>query len=124
MSTTTTPDINQVMATIQTLMGQQAQVIQTLADGNRPRNALTDTRGIGRPGNFKGDQSKYKEWMMKLNAYLRTLNPSYLDWISQLIHRNEVVNEEMMNRLANGKNIDNVIEFNQKLYSVNRHHGR
>ena len=41
-----------------------------------PRNTqLTDTRGIGKPSNFRGDQGKFKEWMLKLNAYLRSLNP-------------------------------------------------
>ena len=98
MSATSTPELSQVMATIQQLMEQQALMLQAIADNSKSKVQLTDTRGIGKPGILYGDQAKYKEWMLKLNAYLRSVNPAYTDWIQQLIIKNEEINETMMQK--------------------------
>ena len=42
---------------------------------------MTDTRGIGRPITFKGEESKYAEWKAKLLAYLRVIIPQSDRWI-------------------------------------------
>ena len=36
---------------------------------------MVDSGGIGKPGNYKGDEAKYQEWKVKLKAYLRVSIP-------------------------------------------------
>ena len=42
---------------------------------------MTDSRGIGRPMTFKGDEGKYAEWKAKLLAYIRVSIPHAADWV-------------------------------------------
>ena len=56
--------------------------------------------------------------MLKLNAYLRSLNPEYLTWLNSLINRGEEVNETMMRRYSGDRDISKVLEFNARLHSL------
>ena len=55
------------------LAKQQFEALQTLIQGSAKSHGdgMTDTRGIGRPITFKGEENKYAEWKAKLLAHLR-----------------------------------------------------
>ena len=57
------------------LMKQQNDTLAVLVGSGRGNSGLTDTRGIGRPVAFKGDELKYAEWKAKLMACLRISTP-------------------------------------------------
>ena len=61
------------------LQSTLAQVISHSADKPKTTN-MVDSRGIGKPGVFKGDESKFIEWIAKLNAFLRSSNPNGMTW--------------------------------------------
>ena len=44
---------------------------------------MTNTRGIGRPISFEGDEGKYGEWKAKLLAYWRVAVPKSDVWIQR-----------------------------------------
>ena len=52
---------------------------------------LADTRGIGKPSNFKGDEGKYPEWKAKLNAYIRSSDRKAYDWVIKLCEHHEPI---------------------------------
>ena len=63
-------NLNQIMK------NQHEALTQLMQQGvGRGSGQMTDTRGIGRPITFKGDEHKYQEWKAKLTAYLRVTNP-------------------------------------------------
>ena len=57
------------------IMKQQQDSLNQIVGNVRGNSVLTDTRGIGRPVTFKGDEAKYAEWEAKLLAYLRISTP-------------------------------------------------
>ena len=57
------------------LMKQRNDTLAVLVGSGRGNSGLTDTRGIGRPVAFEGDELKYAEWKAKLMAYLRISTP-------------------------------------------------
>ena len=59
-----------------TLAKQQFDALQLLVQGTKTSSgAMTDTRDIGRPKKFKGEENKYGELKAKLLAYLRVPVP-------------------------------------------------
>ena len=51
-------------ANMATLAGQQMDALQVIVQNSKPHTGLTsftDTRGIGRPITFKGEEVKYAE---------------------------------------------------------------
>ena len=66
-----------------TLAKQQFDALQTLIQGTTKTHGggMTDTRGIGRPITFKGEETKYAEWKAKLMAYLSVAAPKSDEWI-------------------------------------------
>ena len=63
---------------LQRVFNEIHKMIGTVAA--KPSN-MVDSRGIGKPGNYKGDEAKYQEWKVKLNAYLRVSNPQGLQML-------------------------------------------
>ena len=65
-----------------TLAKQQFDALQLLVQGTKTSSgAMTDTRDIGRPKTFKGEENKYGELKAKLLAYLRVPVPKSDEWI-------------------------------------------
>lgn len=54
---------------MQQLVQQFTHVLQTVAHTSRPSPEVTGTRGLGRPTTFKGEDTKYHEWMGAYLAY-------------------------------------------------------
>ena len=78
-----------------TLASQQMDALKAIVQSsNRPQNTLTDTRGIGKPVNFKGDEAKYAEWKAKLMAYLRTSEPRSVEWISWANEKTSAITDD------------------------------
>ena len=73
----------QSVANLAALAKQQFDALQTLIQGTTKAHGggMTDTRGIGRPIAFRGEETKYAEWKAKLMAYLRVATPKSDDWI-------------------------------------------
>ena len=62
----------------------QENMTTLLTKLNEKKNngTMTDTRGIGKPTVFKGDESKSSEWKAKLMAYLRVNCRAADGWIA------------------------------------------
>ena len=63
------------------LAKHQFDAFQSLVQETKTTTGMTDTRGIGRPVPFKGDEGKCGEWKAKLSAYLRVAVPNSDSWI-------------------------------------------
>ena len=101
------------------IMKQQYEALNTivLQGGARGNGQMTDTRGIGRPITFKGEELKYQEWKAKLTAYLRVTNPRCDDWISWAASQSTPIQEEDLD-LQYASNKQEVATFAVSLYST------
>ena len=65
-----------------TIAKQQYDAMQVLVHGTKIiSGGMTDTRGIGRPMTYKGEEDKCSEWKAKLMAYVRISAPRSDEWI-------------------------------------------
>ncbi len=55
---------------------------RNLAQVVKPSGGMTDTRGIGRPISFKGEESKYTEGKAQLMAYFMISVPDATIWVN------------------------------------------
>ena len=70
------------------MVASNQQVIAQLMSVNKA-TSMVDTRGIGKPAVFKGEESKFTEWMVKLNAYIRSTNAGAIDMLKGICTRCE-----------------------------------
>ena len=61
-------------------MDNMAMLLKQIQGGG-PGGGMIDSRVIRRPIVFKGEESKYAEWMAKLLTYLRVTNPKSDKWV-------------------------------------------
>jgi len=103
---------------LQTIMKQQMEAFNHVLGASR-NNAgmMTDSRGIGRPVVFKGDEAKYAEWKAKLLAYLRVSNPDSSQWIAWAASCDATVTEEDLD-LVFPNTKQEMLKFALNLYSV------
>ena len=66
---------------IRTLARQQMEALTQIVANSKPSGIMTDTRFIGKPITFKGEELKYPEWKAKLMAYLKMTVPDSENWI-------------------------------------------
>ena len=102
------------------LVKQQFEALAVLVQQNNNRSGggvMTDTRGIGRPINFKGEEGKYAEWKAKLLAYLRVTAPSSDAWIAWSAGCTSPIIEEDVD-LAFPNHKAAIMEFSAKLYAI------
>ena len=69
--------INMIMTNNQAVL---TQITSSLVSSKPKSTSMVDSRGIGKPGTFKGDENKFIEWIAKLNAFLRASNPKAMTW--------------------------------------------
>ena len=67
---------------IEILQRQSVEALTQIVQQMHPAENFTDTRGVGRPVNFKGDERKYTEWKAKILAYLKVSIKESEDGIS------------------------------------------
>jgi hypothetical protein len=108
----------QNLQNIAELSRQQFAALTTLVQGVTSHNSnMTDTRGIGRPVVFRGDESKYSEWKAKLYAYLRVTNSKADEWLTWTAKQTEPIGEEDID-LAFSEESKSTKEFAVKLSAL------
>jgi hypothetical protein len=97
-------------------------IIAKLTEGKQGggNNGMTDSRGIGKPVSFKGEENKYAEWKAKLFAYLR-VNYRQADlWLKWAGEQTSTITEEDLDmNFPNDK--DDMTKFAVNLYSILMH---
>ena len=105
------------------MMELQRQNMENMAilmkqlQGGGQGGGMTDTRGIGRPIVFRGDESKYAEWKAKLLAYLRVTNPKadvLVQWAGNMTSQ---ITEEDVD-LEYGGEAQSVKDFAVKFFAI------
>ena len=99
------------------LARQQAEALQMIMLSVKPQNMMTDTRGVGKPINFKGEERKYPEWKAKLMAYLKVTVKDSGQWTIWASQNKDTITEDMI-RDAFGVDSPAIIEFAVKLYAT------
>ena len=90
---------------------------QLIGTTKAPQMSMTDTRGIGRPITYKGDETKWAEWKAKLMAYLRVIAPrsdEVIQWVCKEL--NPVAEEDI--DLKYGEHKLEVMKYSANLYSI------
>ena len=105
---------NQMMVQLAT---QQMEAFQAILQQSRRPEVVTDTRGIGRPINFKGDETKYSEWKAKLIAYFMVSIPDSQVWMSWAAESTTVIDSDRIDEKFE-TNSGQVKEFAVKLYAT------
>ena len=114
--------VSAMMAEFQRMNAENMSAILTkmLENKNNHHGGLTDSRGIGKPTTFKGEENKYTEWKAKLLAYLRVNNreaDNWLKWASECT--SEITEEDLDLNFSTKK--EEVTKFAVNLYSVLMH---
>ena len=114
--------VSPMMAEFQRMNAENMNAILTkmLENKNNHHGGLTDSRGIGKPTTFKGEENKYTEWKAKLLAYLRVNNreaDNWLKWANECT--SEITEEDLDLNFATKK--EEVAKFAVNLYSVLMH---
>jgi hypothetical protein len=102
---------------MQALMRQNFESLSQLVNTKQAPVTMTDTRGIGRPIIFKGDEHKWAEWKAKLLAYLRVIAPKsdeVIDWAC----KNTTAILETDVDLKYGDQSPDVMKYSANLYSI------
>jgi hypothetical protein len=81
---------------------------------------VIDTRSIGKPTSFRGEEGKYHEWKTKLVAYLKVTNPRAPDWLRWATTQTEAVSESDLDIMF--QNTEAYAELEEmKLFSTQLH---
>ena len=115
--------LGQIAAQTNQMLGEIVKVNKTMVDqmtGRPKSSSMVDTRGIGKPSSFKGDDSKFVEWIAKLNAFLRAGNTRSMTWLKKVCAEDRKVTEEVVNEIAEDdvEVATDIDEFSIKLYSI------
>ena len=96
------------------LLRQQSENLSAIFNRQNP---MTDSRGIGKPVTFHGEEKKYAEWKAKLVAYLKVAmreSDEFIQWAG----RNEDSIDERKIELTYGDRAGDVKDFAVKLYAT------
>jgi hypothetical protein len=102
------------------LMTKQNEASAAIIGSKGGNLNMTDSRGIGRPITFQGDESKYAEWKAKLLAYLRVSNRSADAWLSWAASCTNTITEEDLDLNFPDEKAE-MTKFAVNLYSVLMH---
>jgi hypothetical protein len=106
------------------LASQQHTAMQDLLQGvqqqrqRQHEGGMTDTRGVGRPINFKGEESKFAEWVAKLQAYIRVTNPEAGNWLRWASEQTVTINDELISDRFDDMEINEVQKFSHRLFAT------
>ena len=89
-----------------TLAQQHMDALKVIVNSNTRGNSsgMTDTRCIGRPVVFKGDEQRYGGWKAKLFAFLRVSTPQAMEWISWAGSLASTIDEDLIKEYFQGVN--------------------
>ena len=83
----------------------------------RPQQSLTDSRGIGKPITFKGEEKKYAEWKAKMMAFLKVSIKQSDEWIAWAVASKDSITVD--NILTDwGQKAEQLKSFASTLYST------
>jgi hypothetical protein len=102
---------------MQRMNQENMNILMTKLTERKHNGTMTDSRGIGKPTTFKGDEAKYAEWKAKLLAYLRVNCRSADSWILWAGTSTTAITEEDVD-LAYPDDKDEVLRFANELYSI------
>ena len=91
---------NQNKELMREMVNSNQHMISQLMTNSKP--AMVDTRWIGKPGTFKGDESKFLEWVTKLNAYIRASYPTAPNFLKEVCIKGERVTEATILEMCAG----------------------
>ena len=94
MVTMTKEDVTDLMMRMSEENNRMIKELMVEVMAKRDGGGLVDTRGVGKPPVFKGIEDKYPEWMAKMLAYLRAVNPEAADWIKWAMNHNDPASDE------------------------------
>ena len=98
---------------------QQGDMMLAMMQQSRPQGVMTDTRGVGRPINFKGEERKYPEWKAKLMAFLKVTVRESEEWIVWAAAETDTIDDESIRDSFGTDAVGrSVAEFAVKLYST------
>ena len=105
------------------MMGEIIKVNRVMVEqitGKPKSTSMVDTRGIGKPTTFKGDESKFIEWIAKLNAFLRASNPKAMVWLKKVCAEDRPINDDIITGISEQdvETAAEMDEFSIKLYSI------
>ena len=102
-----------------TLAQQHMDALKEIVHSNTRggSSGMTDTRDIGRPVVFKGEEQRYGEWKAKLFAFLRVSTPQAMEWISWAGSQASTIDEELIAEDYRSENQE-VINFGNRLYAI------
>ena len=105
---------------ISRIMAAQQQSIAEILAAQRQHGSMVDNRGVGRPTNFKGEESKFNEWVAKLNAYVKMTTPQGMKWLIWACTQSTPITDQYIQEVAEAarENADPMKEFNAKLFSI------
>ena len=98
------------------LLKQQADLINQIVSGVT-KKPMTDTRGIGKPEAFKGDESNYIEWKTKLFAFLYASNSDAQPWVEWALSENTPISNQVIS-YAYEPAEQAVLDFDRSLYQT------
>ena len=102
---------------LQRMNQENMNILVTKLAESKQNGTMTDSRGIGKPTTFKGDEAKYAEWKAKLLAYLRVNCRRAEVWISWAGNQTAAITEEDVD-LTYPDDKDEVMKFANELYSI------
>ena len=102
---------------MQRINQENMSLILTKLSEGKSNGVMTDSRGIGKPTTFNGDENKYAEWKAKLLAYLRVNCRNADSWIVWAGNSTTVITEEDVDLTYPDKK-DEVLNFANVLYSI------
>ena len=105
------------------MMAEIVKVNKTMVDqitGRPKTSTMVDTRGIGKPNTFKGDDSKFVEWIAKLNAFLRSGNAKSTAWLKKVCSKDRPITDEVITEIAEDdvETATEMDEFSIRLYYI------
>lgn len=91
----------QGLEAIRVITAQQHTAMQEVVQGMQQRTrqgdgGMTDTRGVGRPINFRGDDSRFAEWIAKLQAYVRVTHLEAGNWMQWADGQDKPIDDDVI----------------------------
>ena len=115
-----TAEALQTMLTEFQRMNQEnmANLLQMVNSRGSGGGGMTDTRGVGRPMTFKGDEQKYTEWKAKLLAYLRVQDPCSDAWYTWACKQASCITKEDVDMNFTDADNQNIKQWAIKVYAI------
>ena len=108
----------QNMDNMNRLMTEQAKIMESVIN-TATRKPGVDTRGLGRPDTFKGEEAHWIEWKTKILAYLCASNHNARSWLDWACGQTEVITKSDVEIEYDDVSIrSQVVSFDLTLYQT------